>query len=312
MSEEEVTPPKEASVTEQPTDAEIKTASGDAGTDDRQRSKFDGEYAIEMKDVKKSFDGKDFVLNGIDLRIPRGQITVIIGYSGTGKSVLLKHILGLLPPTSGSIKVQGQELTEMTEAQRTALRQGYGMLFQYSALFDDMTALENVMFPLKEHRRKMKKPEMIEIAKARLKDAGLDPKHFEKLPSEMSGGMRKRVGLARALALDPEILIYDEPTTGLDPVLTEMVDNLIVSTHNLRKGSTSVVVSHDLYAAFRIADHVAMLDNGKVLLYGTPDDFLHSEIDLVKRFVSKGVRKELTPKNGESGDAAQEPVRSTE
>jgi phospholipid/cholesterol/gamma-HCH transport system ATP-binding protein len=182
------------------------------------------------------------------------------------------------------------------------------MLFQYSALFDDMTALENVMFPLKEHRRKMKKSEMEEIAKARLKDAGLDPKHFKKLPSEMSGGMRKRVGLARALALDPQILIYDEPTTGLDPVLTEMVDNLIVSTHNLRKGSTSVVVSHDLYAAFRIGDHVAMLDGGRVLLYGTPDDFLNSEIDLVKRFVAKGVHKSLTPKEGES----EEPARSTE
>jgi len=270
---------------------------------------FAGQYAIELTDVKKSFDGKDFVLNGINLKIPAGQITVIIGYSGTGKSVLLKHILGLLTPTSGSIKVQGKELTEMSEHERTQLRQEYGMLFQYSALFDDMSALENVMFPLKEHRRKMKKSEMMEIAKARLKDAGLDPKHFNKFPSEMSGGMRKRVGLARALALDPEILIYDEPTTGLDPVLTEMVDNLIVSTHNLRKGSTSIVVSHDLYAAFRIADHVAMLDNGRVLLYGTPDDFLKSEIDLVKRFVAKGVRKELTPKNGES---AEEPVRSTE
>ena len=159
----------------------------------------------------------------------------------------------------------------------------------------------------------MTKAEMVEVAKARLADAGLDPKHYGKFPSEMSGGMRKRVGLARALALNPQILIYDEPTTGLDPVLTEMVDNLIVSTHNLRKGSTSVVVSHDLYAAFRIADHVAMLDNGRVLLYGTPDDFLHSEIDLVKRFVSKGVRKELAPKGSETTtDKASEPIRSTE
>jgi phospholipid/cholesterol/gamma-HCH transport system ATP-binding protein len=282
------------------------------------------ENAIELRDVKKTFDNKDFVLNGIDLEIPKGQITVIIGYSGTGKSVLLKHILGLLKPTSGSIKVHGKEITTMTDLELTDMRQGYGMLFQYAALFDDMTAIENVMFPLREHRRKMKKAEMLEVAKARLHDAGLDPKHFNKTPSEMSGGMRKRVGLARALALDPEILIYDEPTTGLDPVLTEMVDNLIVSTHNLRKGSTSVVVSHDLYAAFRIGDHVAMLDNGRVLLYGTPDDFLNSEIDLVKRFVAKGVRKELTPKNGESPEKgseaatdadskkSEEPPRSTE
>ncbi|RYZ76932.1 MAG: ATP-binding cassette domain-containing protein [Proteobacteria bacterium] len=257
------------------------------------------QYAIELKDVKKSFDGKEFVLNGIDLQIPKGKITVIIGYSGTGKSVLLKHILGLLQPTTGSIKVSGKEITEMSEDELTGLRQHYGMLFQYAALFDDMNAIGNVMFPLKEHRRKMPKAEMLQVAKDRLRDAGMDPKHFNKLPAEMSGGMRKRVGLARALALDPEILIYDEPTTGLDPVLTEMVDNLIVSTHNLRKGSTSIVVSHDLYAAFRIADHVAMLDSGRVLLHGTPEDFLNSEIDLVKRFVAKGVRKELQPKGNE-------------
>lgn len=254
------------------------------------------ESAIVLKDVRKTFDGKDFVLNGIDLKIPKGQITVIIGYSGTGKSVLLKHILGLLLPTSGSIKVLGEEITTMSQDQMPVLRQKYGMLFQYAALFDDMTAVGNVMFPLREHRREMSKAERLSVARARLKDAGLDERHFSKLPSEMSGGMRKRVGLARALALDPEILIYDEPTTGLDPVLTEMVDNLIVSTHNLKQGTTSIVVSHDLYAAFRIADHVAMLDNGRVLLYGTPEDFLQSDIDLVQRFVAKGVRRELQPK----------------
>lgn len=259
----------------------------------RARAASGKEAAIEITDVRKTFDGRDFVLSGINLSIPRGQITVIIGYSGTGKSVLLKHILGLLLPTSGSIRVFGQEITTMSTEELTLFRQKYGMLFQYAALFDDMTAIANVMFPLREHRRDLSKTKMNEIAAARLHDAGLDAKHFNKLPSEMSGGMRKRVGLARALALDPEILIYDEPTTGLDPVLTEMVDNLIVNTHNLKKGTTSIVVSHDLYAAFRIADHVAMLDSGKVLLYGSPDDFLHSDIDLVKRFVDKGVRKEL-------------------
>ncbi len=257
---------------------------------------FTGSHAIDITDVRKSFDGKEFVLNGIDLKIPRGEITVIIGYSGTGKSVLLKHILGLLRPSSGSIKVLGNEITNLDNNQLTFLRQRYGMLFQYAALFDDMTAIENVLFPLREHRRDLPKSTMVELARERLKDSGLDEKHFNKQPSEMSGGMRKRVGLARALALDPEILIYDEPTTGLDPVLTEMVDNLIVSTHNLKKGTTSIVVSHDLFAAFRIADHVAMLDAGRVLLYGTPDDFLRSDIDLVKRFVAKGVHRELERK----------------
>lgn len=255
------------------------------------------QFAIEVIDLRKTFDGKDFVLNGMDLRIPTGEITVIIGFSGTGKSVLLKHILGLLKPTSGSIKVMGREITDMTNDQLTRLRQKYGMLFQYAALFDDMTALENVMFPLREHRRDFSKSHMTEVARQKLRDAGLDEKHYDKLPAEMSGGMRKRVGLARALALDPEILIYDEPTTGLDPVLTEMVDNLIASTHNLKEGTTSVVVSHDLYAAFRIADNVAMLDAGKVLLFGTPEDFLHSDIELVKRFVSKGVHRKVESKS---------------
>jgi len=249
------------------------------------------DYAVDIQDLKKSFDGKDFVLNGIDLKIPKGKITVIIGFSGTGKSVLLKHILGLLKPTSGVIKVLDEDLTTMDVEALTKFRSRYGMLFQYAALFDDMTALENVMFPLREHRRSMDRTRMQEIARQRLEQSGLDPKHYHKLPSELSGGMRKRVGLARALALDPEVLIYDEPTTGLDPILTEMVDNLIVSTHNLKKGTTSIVVSHDLYAAFRIGDFIAMLNNGKVLLTGTPQDFLNSEVELVKRFVSKGVHK---------------------
>lgn len=253
----------------------------------------ENQIAIDIKDIKKSFDGKDFVLNGINLQIPKGRITVVIGFSGTGKSVLLKHILGLLKPTSGSIHVLGEEITSQSLEQMTKTRQKFGMLFQYAALFDDMTAIENVLFPLREHRSQLSRDEMIEIAKKRLGESGLDEKHFKKLPSEMSGGMRKRVGLARALALDPEVLIYDEPTTGLDPVLTEMVDNLILDTHNLRKGTTSVIVSHDLYAAFRIGDFIAMLDSGRVLLFGTPEDFLASEIELVKRFVAKGVRKEI-------------------
>lgn len=247
--------------------------------------------AVEIKGVRKTFDGRDFVLTDVNLTIPKGKITVIIGFSGTGKSVLLKHILGLLQPTAGEIKVLGADLTKMNVPELTEFRRRYGMLFQYAALFDDMTAIENVCFPLKEHRRDLRKEQREEIARERLKQSGLDEKHFGKLPSELSGGMRKRVGLARALALDPEILIYDEPTTGLDPILTEMVDNLIVSTHNLKEGTTSIVVSHDLYAAFRIGDYIAMLDSGKVLLSGSPQDFLQSEIPLVKKFVSKGVHK---------------------
>ncbi|MFP5518505.1 MAG: ABC transporter ATP-binding protein [Bdellovibrionia bacterium] len=247
--------------------------------------------AIILSDVKKSFDGgKEFVLKGIDLEIKKGALTAIIGFSGTGKSVMLKHLLGLFKPTSGKIEVLGTDLSTLNHDQLTKFRCRFGVLFQSAALFDDMTVLENVCFPLEEHRREYSREQVVRIAQEKLRLVGLDPKHFEKLPSQISGGMQKRTGLARALALDPEILIYDEPTTGLDPILTEMVDNLILETHRHREGITSIMVSHDLAAAFRIADYIAMLDSGKVLLYGTPDEFYNSEIELVKKFVAKGMK----------------------
>jgi len=249
------------------------------------------DIAVHVEDLRKSFDGgHDFVLNGLNLEIPKGKITVIIGFSGTGKSVLLKHILGLMKPTSGHIKVLGQDLWSMSMQELIEFRCHLGVLFQYAALFDDMTAIENVCFPLLEHRRQLGRDEILEIAQKKLVSSGLDPKHFHKLPSELSGGMRKRVGLARALALDPKILLYDEPTTGLDPILTEMVDDLIQETHEKHAGSTSIVVSHDLFAAFRIGHYIVMLDKGNVLLAGTPEDFYNSELELVKRFLSKGLK----------------------
>jgi len=249
------------------------------------------ENAIEIIDIKKSFTPGDYVLNGINLNIPKGKITVIIGFSGTGKSVLLKHILGLLKPTSGTIKILGTDIANLDDEERIRLRKHFGVLFQYAALFDDMTILENVQFPLKEHRRDLSKNQITEAAYEKLKQCGLDEKHYKKLPGEVSGGMRKRCGLARALALDPDIFVYDEPTTGLDPILTEMVDNLILSTHNQREDTASLVVSHDLHAAFHIGDYVAMLDSGKVLLHGTPQVFLESDNPFVAKFVSKGVHK---------------------
>src|SRR6185312_6577848 len=155
----------------------------------------------------------------------------------------------------------------------------------------DMTVMENVVFPLKEHRPKDGQAAWERVATEKLAAVGLDAKHFKKLPAELSGGMRKRVGLARALALDPEILLYDEPTTGLDPILTEVVDDLIYETHHAHPGSTSVVVSHDLFAAFRISDNIVMLDKGGVLLAGTPEVFHRSENELVKKFLSKGFKQ---------------------
>lgn len=249
------------------------------------------EVAISLKDVRKTFDGKEFVVNGMNLEIPKGSLTAIIGFSGTGKSVILKHILGLFRPTSGQIEVLGKDLGTMTDDELTVFRRRFGVLFQGSALFDDMTVLENVCFPLVEHRPNLKEAEVIEIAQTKLQQVGLEAKHYNKLPSQISGGMQKRTGLARALALDPEILFYDEPTTGLDPILTEMVDNLILETHRHREGITSVMVSHDLQAAFRIADYVAMLNAGQVLLFGKPEVFFETEIELVKKFVAKGFSK---------------------
>ncbi|MGZ5279111.1 MAG: ABC transporter ATP-binding protein [Pseudobdellovibrionaceae bacterium] len=249
------------------------------------------EAAIRIKDLKKTFDGKEFVVNGMNLTIPKGSLTAIIGFSGTGKSVMLKHILGLYRPTSGNIEVLGEDITQYSNDELTTFRRKFGVLFQGAALFDDMTVLENVCFPLVEHRRDLPEKRVIEIASAKLQQVGLDPKHFHKLPSQISGGMQKRTGLARALALDPEIIFYDEPTTGLDPILTEMVDNLILDTHKHKEGMTSIMVSHDLDAAFRIADYVAMLNAGQVLLFGTPDDFFKTEIELVKKFVAKGMKR---------------------
>lgn len=249
------------------------------------------EPAVRIMNLRKTFDGTEYVLNGINLEIPKGSITVLIGFSGTGKSVLLKHMLGLIEPSEGEINILGQDIWKISRDEMVDFRQRFGVLFQNAALFDDMTTIENVAFPIFEHRRELKKAAVLEMAATRLKLVGLSPKDYNKLPSQLSGGMRKRVGLARAIALDPEILLYDEPTTGLDPIMTEMVDNLIQSTHKHREGLTSIIVTHDLYAAFRLGDYVAMLNAGKILLFGTPQDFLESEHELIQKFVSKGVKK---------------------
>ena len=252
------------------------------------------EFAIRLKDLKKTFDGKEFVVQGMDLDIPKGSLTAIIGFSGTGKSVILKHILGIFKPTSGGVEVLGKDVVAMSNNELTEFRKNFGVLFQSAALFDDMTVLENVCFPLVEHRRELSEKQIIEKASEKLKQVGLDEKHFQKLPNQISGGMQKRTGLARALALEPEILFYDEPTTGLDPILTEMVDDLILETHHHRPGITSVMVSHDLDAAFRIADHVAMLHAGRVLLFGTPEDFFKTDVELVQKFVAKGLKRAIS------------------
>ena len=242
--------------------------------------------AIECIGLRKTFDNNEKVLNGIDLKIEKGSITIILGLSGSGKSVLLKHLLGLIPPTDGVIKILGNDLRTLSFEQLRELRGKFGVLFQNSALFNDMTVIENVMFPLKEKNRSIKLPnyDLYNKASTMLESLGIASTQFEKLPSQISGGMQKRVGLARALVLKPEILFYDEPVTGLDPITTSMVNKLIINTHKKSSGLTSVIVSHDLLSSLHMADKIAMIHDGKVLLFGTPSDFKNSKDPHVIRF----------------------------
>lgn len=242
-------------------------------------------YAIEFNNLTKSF-GDHTVLNDLDFKIHEGKITTILGFSGAGKSTVLKHILGIYHPTKGQVKVLDKDMEEMSEKEIRQFRTNFGMVFQYAALFDSMTNFENVAFPMKEFTKKS--PQEIEEAVLELmKQVGLDSFAHHKLPSEISGGMRKRVGLARALALQPKVMLYDEPTTGLDPITTHMVDDLITSTHrhNANLPMTSVIISHDIAASLRISDYVAFLEKGRVVEHSTVEEFRKSEHPTIKKFI---------------------------
>ena len=224
---------------------------------------------ITLENISKSF-GEQKVLDGLDLTLESKKITFIIGQSGGGKSILLKHIIGLVKPDSGRVLVDDTDISSLDEAGMNEIRKNFGMLFQDAALFDSMTVGENVAFPLNEHRRLPKK-EVQQIVTEKLLQVGLTGV-TQKMPSELSGGMRKRVGLARALALDPKIILFDEPTTGLDPIMCDAIDQLIVETQK-NTGATCVVISHDIDSTFKIAHRVAMLYNGKIIAYGSPEYF---------------------------------------
>lgn len=241
--------------------------------------------AISFKNVTKKF-GEHTILNNLNFDIPRDKITTILGFSGAGKSTLLKHILGILSPTSGTVCVLGKDLYHLDKVELREFRKNFGMLFQYAALFDSFTAAENVAFPLKEFTEFNEK-EINEKVKELLISVGIKEESFNKLPSELSGGMRKRVGLARALALSPDIMLYDEPTTGLDPITTKMVNNLIVETSKAHKTRemTSVIISHDVKATLEISDYVAFLDRGTIVEYLPVDEFKKSENPLVQEFL---------------------------
>lgn len=245
---------------------------------------------IEIKDVHKSFNGNR-VLNGVNLTINTGETTVIIGRSGCGKSVLLKHIIGLLRPESGQILINGKDVTKMDDKELSALRMKFGMLFQGAALFDSLNIFENVAFSMIEHtaldRETMRKRVKECLALVGLK--GIE----DKKPAELSGGMRKRVGLARAIARWPQIMLYDEPTTGVDPIMGDAINDLIVDLHNKLK-VTSIAVTHDMTSAYKIADRIAMLYKGKIIIVGTPEEIKNTKDPVVKQFITGASKGPIT------------------
>jgi phospholipid/cholesterol/gamma-HCH transport system ATP-binding protein len=247
-------------------------------------SSRDERWQLRIRGLNKTF-GVQHVLRGIDLDLERGKTNIIIGGSGQGKSVLMKHLMGLLKPDSGQIWVDGEDIVPLGDVQMSRLRRKFGMVFQYAALFDSMNVVENIAFPLLE-RYNLPRGEVMERVRDLLRRldlagvAGIE----QKAPAELSGGQRKRVGLARALIDRPEILLYDEPTTGLDPVATKNVDEMIRRTAD-EFGVTSVVISHDMASTFRIGDRVAMLHAGQIIVAGTAKEVLASSRPELREFI---------------------------
>ncbi len=237
---------------------------------------------IKISDLHKSFDDQK-VLEGVDLEIYEGDSITVIGQSGCGKSVLLKHIIRLLEPDEGKIFFDGEDLSELSFKQLISVRQRTGMLFQSAALFDSLTVAENVGLGLKE-QRELSNNEIENVVAEKIELVGLTYA-ADKYPSELSGGMRKRAGLARAIACKPEVLLYDEPTTGLDPITADMIDELIVELNKILN-VTSISVTHDMKSAFKIANRIVMLYQGKVHFDGTPDEVRNTDDPVVQQFIN--------------------------
>ncbi|MBK5258806.1 MAG: ABC transporter ATP-binding protein [Thermoanaerobaculia bacterium] len=246
--------------------------------------------AISLQSLSKSFDGKE-VLRNLSLEVQRGEAVVIVGGSGTGKSVTLKHIIGLLQPDVGHVVVEGQDLCCMGSVALNRFRRRFGMSFQEGALFDSMSVFENIAFPLRRQRELNE-----EQIRARVEEC-LDQVHLvgvaEKRPSELSGGMRRRVGFARAIAVRPAILLFDEPTTGLDPVISDVIAELILEM-DTTLNTTTVTITHDMKVAFKIADRIAMLHRGHIIEEGTPEEFQASTNPIVQQFIEGRARGPLT------------------
>ena len=245
---------------------------------------------IEIKDVHKNFGGNE-VLRGVDLTIQKGETMVIIGRSGCGKSVLLKHVIGLLKPDKGEIFVDGEDITSYQDDKLYELRRKFGMIFQAAALFDSMTVAENVGLGLREHTQ-MPEAEIKKKVTETLKLVGLSGIE-EKKPAELSGGMKKRVGLARAIAMDPEYVLYDEPTTGIDPIMADVINELIINLRNALS-ITSIAVTHDIVSACKIADRIAMLYDGKIIFIGTPEETKNTDHPVVRQFIEGNAQGPIT------------------
>ncbi|MCH7824011.1 MAG: ABC transporter ATP-binding protein [Acidobacteria bacterium] len=268
-------------------DSEFEVAANDDeprvadGGDEPQATDGGTEPLIRVEGLHKSFGDLE-VLRGADLSVSKGESMVVIGGSGTGKSVLIKHIIGLLRPDEGKVTVDGRVVAQLRRSDLGELRRGMGMLFQYAALFDSMTVGDNVAFALRQHTR-MNAAEIADRVEEVLAMVGLSGVQ-EKWPAELSGGMKKRAGLARALALGPQIVLYDEPTTGLDPILADQINDLILDFHQ-RLHVTSVTITHDMISAYKIGDRIAMLHEGRIEEVGTPEEIQNSSNPVVQQFI---------------------------
>jgi len=237
---------------------------------------------IEIVNLHKSFNGQK-VLDGVNLSVPKGELIAIIGESGGGKSVLLKHLIGLLRPDKGSVVVDGEDITKLGRKELDLIREKFGVVFQGGALFDSFTIYENIAFPLREKTR-LSEAEIHEKVEESLEDVGLKGIE-EKYPAELSGGMKKRVALARALITEPKIVLFDEPTTGLDPIKLHAIHKLIVDTRR-KYGFTGVMISHDIPEIYEVADRIAFLFEGMIEVAGTPEEIVHSEDRIVRQFIT--------------------------
>jgi phospholipid/cholesterol/gamma-HCH transport system ATP-binding protein len=250
---------------------------------------------IECRDVWKSFSRKR-VLRGVNLAVQPGETLVIIGQSGTGKSVLLKHIVGLLLPDRGTVLVDGVDVGKLSYKKLFEMRMRFGMVFQSSALFDSLTVDENIGLAIREHTD-MSAEQIAQVCSEKLRMVGLEGSG-SKMPSELSGGMKKRVGFARAIAMEPKCVLYDEPTTGLDPIMSDVINNLIVKLADELK-ITSVVVTHDLASAYKVGHRIAMLHNGEVIFTGTPDEVKETDDPLVRQFIEGRAEGPINVGDGE-------------